>query len=84
MDKMIIGVTAMGIGEKEFQGNQEETLEREERDDRDEKSKGSGLDFDFNEIHKQYEKLIGRNELLGDEDDEISDQIQESSRVLPD
>lgn len=68
MDKMIIGVSAMGIGEKQFQEDLEEGEEREQRDDRDdreEKSKGSGIDFDFNQIHKQYERLIGRNQLLG-------------------
>lgn len=65
MDKMIIGVSAMGIGEKQFQEDLEEGEERDDRYDREEKSKGSGIDFDFNQIHKQYERLIGRNQLLG-------------------
>lgn len=55
MDKMIIGVTAMGIDEKQFQ--------EESQEGKQTKSKGSkgSVDLDFTEIHKQYEKLIGRN-----------------------
>jgi hypothetical protein len=68
MDKLIIGVS---MGDKEIEGE----------DDRQGISKESITDLDFNEIHKHYERLIGRKELLGEEEDE---EDEENSRVLPD